>query len=535
MLAHASGAFTLALLLVACGGGARVGEDTPPPSARGSGLQLDGCLERGGYCGRLEPGGQLSAAAWLDDDRMYLADLEGRIRLLNVETGELRTVLTGLSMPQGLAVLNDRLYVTDMGNVCDLIQEQAERLEANGFVVHPYCTIFPKERYDSDTFMDFLGQVSARVLSYRIGQDGELGNQRVTIDRIITYDRQLSPNGMVTDGEYVYVSIGHAQLEVDPNGFFVKRIEELRDMALRTELMGTIIRIDSSGFFDVYATGLRNTYGISMAPDGTIYGVDNDDRVGLAAGGHREELNAIVQDGFYGFPFYGTNVAPPDAQVIEPLAILNGFGSTATYADEESVYVSYIAVEDDIAGRKVLYVVDRFDYSTMIPVRVYIGEPSYITAILEREGLLYLLDISGEVHVMYPGDIPVMQPRLEEAVMAKVLDSDPVINSVFDVYIYQSSLVYVKNDCEPGNTDLPFSLHVYPVNVDDLPETRRDYQFENLDFGFDEMGWIQGGTCVALHNLPDYDIRCIITGQYASGSEQPGSGVVWTDETCFGE
>ena len=44
----------------------------------------DPCHEHG-YCGRLEPGGRLTAAAWLDDDRMYLADYEGSLRLLNVK------------------------------------------------------------------------------------------------------------------------------------------------------------------------------------------------------------------------------------------------------------------------------------------------------------------------------------------------------------------------------------------------------------------------------------------------------------------
>ena len=105
-------------LLVACGGGS--GSLPPPASALADAPLLpDGCRERGGYCGMLTPGGQLTAAAWLDDQRMYLADLEGRIRLLNVETGELWTVRTGLSMPQGLTVLHGRLYVSDMGNVCE--------------------------------------------------------------------------------------------------------------------------------------------------------------------------------------------------------------------------------------------------------------------------------------------------------------------------------------------------------------------------------------------------------------------------------
>ena len=40
---------------------------------------------------------------------MYLAVWEGRIRLLNTETGAVQTVVEGLSIPQGLTVLDGRL------------------------------------------------------------------------------------------------------------------------------------------------------------------------------------------------------------------------------------------------------------------------------------------------------------------------------------------------------------------------------------------------------------------------------------------
>ena len=137
-------AFALAAaLLVACGGeSADLGE--PASALAAEPLLREDCRERGGYCGMLTPGGQLTAAAWLDHDRMYLADLEGRIRLLNVGTGEIWTVRTGLSMPQGLTVLHGRLYVTDMGSVCQGMWEEKEKLEAAGMEVLPQCRlVFP--------------------------------------------------------------------------------------------------------------------------------------------------------------------------------------------------------------------------------------------------------------------------------------------------------------------------------------------------------------------------------------------------------
>lgn len=69
-----------------------------------------------GYCALFKLDAGLTAAAWLDDARMYLAGYDGSIHLLDVDSGEVRTVLRdGLSIPQGLTVLDGRLYATDMG------------------------------------------------------------------------------------------------------------------------------------------------------------------------------------------------------------------------------------------------------------------------------------------------------------------------------------------------------------------------------------------------------------------------------------
>lgn len=523
-------AFILAVLvlLVACGGGGEESGRQAPRSVR-----LEACAERGGYCGLLEPGGKLTAAAWLDADRMYLADYEGRIRLLNVETGAVRTVQTGLSIPQGLTVLNGRLYVSDMGNVCEVMFEEEERLENANIAVFSKCALQRNRGYDVSVFLDFLGKASARVFSYRIGENGALDDMRVIIDRIITYARSHSAHGLTHDSEHVYVSIGHAQFDVDPDGgFWVERAEQLRDMALRSDLLGTIVRIDPSDQFEVYATGFRNVYGISVAPDGTIYGADNDEEHGLSKEGQREELNAIVEGGFHGFPFYGTHEAPDSANVTEPVAILRGYGSTAIHAGDTGVYVAYIA-----AGETPVPVIERFDYETFMPVRIYTGnqkqtgEPSYVVGILERDNFLYIPTFAGNVHVIDPESSPV----LGGAVLAaeefdRILASAPIISESYDVYLDEFRLIYIKDDCTMDERDLPFLLHIHPVNPDDLSEETRDYGFENRDFMLDQAGYFRDGRCVAVRFLPDYEIDFLITGQYIVG-ESDGQTTferVWT-------
>ena len=342
-----------------------------------------------GYCGlfRLDTG--LTAAAWLDDARMYLADSAGSIHLLNVDSGEIRTLpLDRLRIPQGLTVLGGRLYATDMGNVCDVLPKAGELPEL--------C-----KRDVTGREFEFHRAAGARILSYRIDPDGGLSDRRVIEDRILSRHRDYGPHGLAADGEYVYVSIGHPQDPVDPEGFYVANVEQLRERGGRTDLMGVIARFrpaDGAVEIEPWATGFRNVYGISIAADGTIYGADND------GGRHREELNAIVTDGFYGFPHWGTNEAPAAAGVIEPVAVLNGVGSTVAYATKGGIYVAY----QDGLNR---YVIDRFDDETWTPTRFFTGAPSYVTGILERRGLLYLIDLAGNVHVVEQRSAPITSRR----------------------------------------------------------------------------------------------------------------------------
>lgn len=535
------GAFAFALaaaLLVACGGGngdageppssatARgtdgggLGNPSEPPSASALAaepLLREGCRERGGYCGMLTPGGQLTAAAWLDHDRMYLADLEGRIRLLNVETGELWTVRTGLSMPQGLAVFEGRLYVTDMGSVCEGLREEKERLEATGFEVLSPCNLALTVRI-SDVLLEHLGKHTARVLSYRIDREGNLDDEMVVLDRIIAIDREHSPNGLTTDGEYVYVSIGH------PGAILEDYTAQLRDLALRHDLMGVIVRLDSSGNIEVHARGLRNVYGISVAPDGTIYGADNDAQDGLSTSGHLEELNALRKGEFYGYPLYGTNEAPPDANVSEPVAILQGATSIATYANEDGVYVSYTHI-----GEEVIQVIDRFDYRTFSPTRIYERQELF-TAILEQDSLLYLVTLSGNIYVIDPDMAPVpFGMRLAIVELDRILNSQPLIAvDEYSVYLDNSRIIYIKKACM--EEEKTFQLHISPVRIDALPQERREYGFANFDFGFSRYGWIDSDMCIAMRFLPAYDIEYLDTGQYIQmeSDEEVTFIPVWT-------
>jgi hypothetical protein len=70
--------------------------------------------------------------------------------------------------------------------------------------------------------------------------------------------------------------------------------------------IGSVLRVvpDGSGA-EVFASGLRNVFGLAFAPDGSLWGVDND---GLTQSGswRLEEVLRIAEGDQFGFPVDGT-------------------------------------------------------------------------------------------------------------------------------------------------------------------------------------------------------------------------------------
>ena len=109
------------------------------------------------------------------------------------------------------------------------------------------------------------------------------------------------------------------------------------------------------------------------------------------------------------------------------------------------------------------------------------------------------------------------------------LPRKPPIRSTFDVYLGEAKVVYVKTPCGAKDVQEAFFLHVYPAHASDLPQNRRERGFENLDFSFNGSGVRTSERCVALRDLPDYEITGIRTGQYTD------EGRLWESEVRFDE
>ena len=107
---------------------------------------------------------------------------------------------------------------------------------------------------------------------------------------------------------------------------------------------------------------------------------------------------------------------------------------------------------------------------------------------------------------------------------------EPIACGAFDVHLADGALVYVKEPCEQADADARFFLHVVPERAEDLPDDRREYGFDNLDFGFFPNGALFEGSCAARIPLPDYLVSSIRTGQYISGV-----GEIWSAEFAVGK
>ena len=97
---------------------------------------------------------------------------------------------------------------------------------------------------------------------------------------------------------------------------------------------------------------------------------------------------------------------------------------------------------------------------------------------------------------------------------------DPLISSDYNVYFKDDQLLYIRDECK--NIDLIFFLHVFPVDVSQLPAASQQHGYENLDFSFAHFADKTSLKCTAIIQLPEYDIARIRTGQYSQRT-----GRVW--------
>ena len=140
--------------------------------------------------------------------------------------------------------------------------------------------------------------------------------------------------------------------------------------------------------------------------------------------------------------------------------------------------------------------------------------------------------VSGEGKILWEADYNIFKERLpnllEELLYRNVV---PLARSDFDVYIDKGGLVYFKSACSTDDVDARFFLHVYPVDAKDLRLDQAQSDFWNLDFDFEDRGLIFDGKCLAMMDLPDFDIARMKTGQWNSEQQR----YIWEAEFWVAE
>ena len=111
----------------------------------------------------------------------------------------------------------------------------------------------------------------------------------------------------------------------------------------------------------------------------------------------------------------------------------------------------------------------------------------------------------------------------------EVVSAAPRAASTYNVYLKDNALHYAKQPCAPGDTDAHFFLNIYPEDEADLPERRRQYVHDILNFDFRDYGLIAGDRCLIRRELPAYPVKHIHTGQYV----YPDGPIVWEVEFPF--
>ena len=103
----------------------------------------------------------------------------------------------------------------------------------------------------------------------------------------------------------------------------------------------------------------------------------------------------------------------------------------------------------------------------------------------------------------------------------------------YNLHIQDHTLHYSKQPCAPLDTAARFFLHIYPWDVNDLPENRRMHSFDNLDFDFQGRGSLADNRCDIQRALPEYPIERIHTGQFIWDASTSSGWDIWEVEIPF--
>jgi hypothetical protein len=247
----------------------------------------------------------------------YMTFAEGRIVRftlsdLTADSWEPVKVAGGLDFPRGVTIAGDDLVVAELG----LLPCPGFGFRCQGEHI--------VEGSGPEGEVILLEGSSGRLTAFTIDESGGLTDRRLLLDGLPVVDTDHGVNGVSTgpDGS-IYVSIGNFnRLDLHP---------ELSAAVVHPhkDWIGTVLRVSRDGqTTEVFASGLRNTFQLAFAPDGSLWGVDNDGPT-RSGGWRREEVIQIREGDEFGFPVDGT-FGVPSVRTRGPVWIADTVGSAGT-------------------------------------------------------------------------------------------------------------------------------------------------------------------------------------------------------------
>ena len=338
--------------------------------------------------------------------------------------------------------------------------------------------------------------------------------------------------------------------------------------------LGKLVRIElASGEVEIVANGFRNPQGLARDTEGNLWLTEHGPQGG-------DELNLVRPGLDYGWPYatygilYGNRIWPYN----KAQGRHDGF-EEPVFAWIPSIAISNLIISDSqqfplwqddlligsLGSRSLFRVRIRQGRVTNFE-RIVIGErirdiaqmPDGRIALLSDSPRIIFLQ-RAPLYCQFENDSRSIYSYDASEVCIDVFrifgeDDDPFVHalhgaeigppemrSLFQIFIHENRLVYLKIPCSAHELRNRFFLHITPVHTEDLSEELRQFGFNVYDFNsFDEgvgSAVVEGG-CLVVRSLPEYEIRHIYTGQIIREESPDGEvfwkGPVWEGSYTFG-
>ncbi len=338
--------------------------------------------------------------------------------------------------------------------------------------------------------------------------------------------------------------------------------------------VGKLIRIElASGKAEIVATGFRNPQGLARDAEGNLWLTEHGPQGG-------DELNLVIAGLDYGWPFatygilYGDRVWPYNTEQgrhdgseepffawIPSIAVSNLIVSNSQqfplWRDDllvgslrsGSLFRVRIRQERVTSIERIGFGERLRDITQMADGRIALLTDSSKIIFLQRAPLYCQLvnnprsifsfdaeEVCIDIFSLVGEDVDPLIQTLDGADIGA-----PAMRSLFEVFIHENLLIYLRIPCSANNFRNRFFLHITPVHEKDISEDLRQFGFNVYDFYSFDQGvgsTVFEGGCLVVRMLPNYEIKHIHTGQVVREESPDGEvfwrGPVWEGSYTFG-